>query len=223
MAAPTKEEIAELWRVHESPEAVSERLQRSYGLDSTRAWVREDGYTLSDRLWNQKQDIRQQIDQVLRQAIADGEDALSVADKLEQFLDPAYSPVRTARGTLKRNQRRSIVTKSPGRGGAGSAPARTLVRTEISRAHAQGTLFTVSRTPFSIGVRWAMSHRHSGTDICNNHATQDNGLGSGVYNVDEAPTMPSHPNCLCRFEPVVEEDIDKVVADLRVRYRLDEP
>lgn len=222
MAKPTKAEIDQLFAVHLSKEAKSERLLRSYGLDDTRQWVDPNGHRLSDRIWDARRDTRKQIDDVLRKALASGEDALLTARKLEQFLDPSLSPVRTVNGRLVRNQAKSIVTTAPGRGGMGSFSSRRLARTEITRAHGQSTLFTADRTPFATGVKWNLSGRHPRPDECDANASRDVGLGRGVYPTKDVPRYPSHPQDLCSLSIVTEEDDDKIVADLRKQYGLDE-
>jgi hypothetical protein len=222
MTAPTKEEIKELWAVHTGPEATAERERRANAFDDTRSWVDPNGYRLSDRVWRQRAEIRSQIDAVLREAIRTGEDALLTAKKLEQYLDPKYAPVRTEKGRLKRNQARSIVTTAPGRGGSGSFPARRLARTEITRAHGQATIWTAERTPFAKGVKWNLSGRHPKADECDRNASQDSGLGRGVYKTSEVPRYPSHPQDLCSLSVSVEEDTDKIVKQLREQYGLDE-
>src|SRR5690242_8163419 len=118
--------IDQLWQIHNSPERRAALLLNAYGFDTTRSWVDENGYRLSDRVWRARRAIRDQIDRVLREAIANGTDALEVAEILEQFLDPELSPVRNALGRLIRNQRKGIVTKAPGRSGYGSYAARRL-------------------------------------------------------------------------------------------------
>lgn len=217
---PTPEEISQLWSLHNSTERAKENLLRSYGFDTTRSWVDPNGYVLSDRLWRARQDVRDQIDEVLRKAIANGTDALEVADILEQFLDPEYAPVRNAGGRLVRNQARGIVTRAPGRSGYGSFRARLLARTEISRAHAKATELATIRNPFSKGIRWTLSNRHGKPDECTANANRDEGMGRGVYDPSSPPRMPSHPACLCHWQPVVTDDVDQVVADLRTKYGL---
>jgi hypothetical protein len=166
--------------------------------------------------------VRDQIDLILRQAIANGTDALEVADILEQFLSPDYAPVRNALGRLIRGQRKGIVTRWPGRAGMGSFPARRLIRSEISRAHAQSTLATAARTPFSTGVKWNLSARHPRADECDRHASADDyGLGPGVYPPDRFPQMPSHPMDLCFATIETVDDIDAVLSQLRTMYDLE--
>lgn len=220
---PTESEIAQLFQLHNSPEARRERLLRSYGFDDTASWRDTRGYVLSDRIWRARSAVRSQIDAVLRKAIAQGTDALEVAEILEQYLNPDYAPIRNAGGRLIRNQRKSIVTRSPGRGGMGSFGARRLARTELSRAHAQATLLTAERTPFSKGVRWNLSARHPKPDQCDRYANADDyGLGAGVYPPDRFPSMPSHPMDLCFATIETPDDIDAVVDSLREQYGLAE-
>jgi hypothetical protein len=219
---PTPEQIEQLFAIHNGDERKRENLLRAYNFDDTRTWVDDNGYRLSDRIWRARREVRSQIDRVLREAIANGTDALEVAELLEQYLDPSRAPVRNQFGRLIRNQRKSIVTKSPGRGGAGSFFARRISRTEISRAHALATEQAAIRNPFVTGIRWTLSGSHPRSDPCNVNAERDSGLGPGVYDPAQAPVMPQHPHCLCHWQPVVTDDIDAVVADLRTRYGLAE-
>jgi hypothetical protein len=220
---PTKRQIRQLFRVHTSQQAQSERLLRSYGLDDTRTWVDPNGRRLSDRIWNAREQTRTQIDRVLRESLAKGEDALVTAAKLEQYLDPDLAPVRNLFGRLVRtaqNVKRSIVTAAPGRGGMGSYPARRLARTEISRAHAAATQFAAFRTPFAKGMKYNTSASHPKADECDDHASRDVGLGPGVYPVADFPRMPAHPQCLCFATIETVEDVDQVVRSLKTEYGL---
>jgi len=230
---PTEEEIRQLFAVHTSAFTASERLLRSYGLDATRQWVGDGGYRLSDSVWRARKQTRDQIDAVLRQAIADGTDALEVARILEDHLNPSLSPIRNERGRLVRNIKRNreatlhnrrpiIATRSPGRAGMGSFPARRLARTEITRAHGAATMWAAERTPFAVGVKWSTSGRHPKPDECDAKAERDTGLGAGVYAVNDVPRYPSHPQCLCNLSTATTDDVDTVVAGLQDKYRLGE-
>lgn len=219
---PTVDEISQLWQIHNGPERAKENLLRSYGFDQTRSWIDPNGHRLSDRIWRARQDVRSQIDDVLRKAIANGTDALEVADILEQFLDPSYAPVRNAGGRLIRNQARGIVTSAPGRAGMGSFSARRLARTEITRAHGMATIEVAKRTPFAKGVKWNLSARHPRPDTCDRNAERDDGLGRGVYAPGNVPRYPEHPQDLCWLGVETEPDVDKVVAGLREQYGLGE-
>ena len=208
MAAPTEEQVKELFRIHEQF-AEPERKRRALAFDDTRSWVDENGYRLSDRVWQCRQSVRKQIDQVLQHAIATGEDALQTAKVLEQYLAPG--------------ERNAVKTYWPGRGGMGSYPARRLARTEVTRAHGQATLLAAAANPFVRGVRWNLSQRHPEPDECDDHASANvAGLGVGVYPPDRVPRYPSHPQDLCFLTPETVEDETAVVDELRRRYGLDE-
>jgi hypothetical protein len=218
---PTPEEIRDLFAMARDPVFAAERARRAAAFDPNRRWVSDDGYRLSDRLWQAKRDTRRQIDALLKQAIATGEDALLTAKKLEQYLDPAYAPIRTRNGRLVRGQNRAIVTTAPGRGGSGSFPARRLARTEITRAHGAGTIAAATATPFATGVRWSLSGRHPKADICDANANHDEGLGRGVWPTGNVPPYPEHPQDLCTLSVALNEDVDAVVDELRREFGLE--
>lgn len=216
MAQPTEEQIAQLFAVHNSPERRQTLLARQYGFDSTRTWVDDNGYRLSDRVWRSRLAVRRQIDQILRDAIANGTDALEITDILEQFLDPEFAPVRNAAGKLIRNQAKGIVTEWPGRSGFGSFAARRLARTEITRALGMSTIETARRTPFATGIIWRVSGRHPKPDECDDNADRS------PFKVNEVPRYPAHPQCLCTISIDTEPDTDKIVESLRQQYGLDQ-
>jgi hypothetical protein len=220
MMAIDPELIDQLWQIHNSDARRQALLMNAYGFDSTRSWVSPDGYRLSDRIWRARRAVRDDIDRVLREALANGTDALEVAKILEQYLDPSLAPIRDVFGRLIRNQKKGAVTRAPGRSGAGSYASRRLARTEISRAFAQATLHAAEANPFVDFVRYATSARHPAPDECTDAANRDTGHGRGVYEIADAPVPPLHPQCLCRLEPVVTDDVDQVVSDLKERYGL---
>lgn len=217
------EMIRELFEVHNGVEAKAARQFRADIFDPRRRWAKKDGfYRLSDRLWEGSKSVRKQINDVLREAIRTGEDSLIVADKLEQFLSPDFSPVRLKSGKYKPNQARSIVTRSPGRGGMGSFPARRLARTELSRVHFEATRWAEARTPFSKGLKWNLSGRHGKSDQCDINANTDTGLGKGVYKSEDFPRYPDHPQDICHVSISTVDDVDAIVKQLRAEYGLDE-
>ena len=205
-------------RSHPAIIAELERLEGTF--DPDRQWVQADGYRLSDRVWDAGQETRRNIDRVLRQALATGEDALVTADKLETYLNPSLRPKRTKMGRLRRNQPRSVVTATPGRGGQGSYAARRLTRTEMTRAHAEATRIAGTLNRWVTGLKYNLSPSHPRADICDPLAAHDEGNGRGVYTTGGCPLPPRHPHCLCFVTQVVTDDINSVVDTLRVEYGL---
>ncbi|HEY7119658.1 MAG TPA: ADP-ribosyltransferase [Tepidisphaeraceae bacterium] len=207
MPLPSPEQVTELFRIHKEF-AEPERQRRASAFDDTRSWVGPDGYRLSDRVWQARDAVRSQIDQVLVHAIATGEDALKTAKILEQYLAPG--------------EKNAVKTYWPGRAGAGSFSARRLARTEVTRAHGQATILAAQADPFTRGVKWTLSKRHPEHDQCDVNAETDVGLGPGIYPPERVPRYPNHPHDLCTLSPVTVEDDAAVVDELRQRYGLDE-
>jgi hypothetical protein len=158
---------------------------------------------------------------VLREAIANGTDALEVAKILEEYLDPSFAPIRDVFGRLIRNQKKGVVTRAPGRGGMGSFSARRLARTEITRAHGLATMMAGQANPFCLGIKWNLSPSHKDRDECDRIANADEyGLGRGVYPVEAVPPYPQHPHDLCNLSQSTTDDIDAVLNQLREAYAL---
>lgn len=191
-----------------------QRALRSRGFDSNRRWVDPKGYRLSDRIWKGGRSVRREIDRVLVDGIRNGESAVDVAAKLEQYLNPDKAPQSYRKdGKIVRKH----MTRTP-YGKAGSSYARSLARTEISRAHAVATLEAAKVTPGVVGVKWRLSNQHVGQDPCNDNAQRhSDGMEPGEYRVQEAPRMPQHPQCICCYLPVTVLR-DAMLDDLVSRY-----
>ena len=183
------------------------RQQLADDLDTTRTWVDPEGrtpYRLSDRLWRAGETDRAAIEQVLRESLAAGEDAMQTARRLETYLldDATSQAVQDLTGI--RTALPSTRTSYP-RSGRGNYAARRLARTEVVRAHGDATMKAAARNPLTKGVRWRLSNRHPKTDICDEHATDNQyDLGEGVYPHGSTPRYPAHPNCICTLSPVLD-------------------
>lgn len=204
------------------PATDRQRLLRAGKLDPQRRWVPKErhntatGYRLSDRIWKQGRDTRTAIDQRLREGIARGEDALSIARDLEKHLNPEFASQKVLKDG--RVVRRKNVTKFPGRGGYGNWPARRLAITETSRVHAAATEASGRVTPGAKGLKWLLSNNHKDSDQCNTNASQHSaGMEAGEYTFGEFPRMPDHPVCRC-CSAVVLVSRDEMVADLVKLY-----
>lgn len=193
-----------------SNHAVSEQVFRPNPLAKYRPahqWVDPNGYRLSDRIWNTAEDTRRRLDLFLEDAIRSGRGALNLQDKgatgiardLERFLVPG---------------KQLPVTNKP-YGIDASYNAMRLARTEISRAHAEAAQVSAAMNPFVQGLVWNLSGSHPQPDICDDFAA------GSPYPVDEFPTMPAHPHCLCytsyALMPAAESNaiLDELRADVR--------
>lgn len=199
----------------EGPVVNRARAYRAGLLDPERRWVDPKGYTLSQRVWRVGRENRRRIDDILREGIRNGEDAVSVARRLEQYLNPDTAPTKYLKDgrIVRRNS-----TATPGRGGYGSSFARTLARTEVTRAHGMATIQAAKITPGNAGIRWRLSASHVDQDECNDLASADSyDLGPGVYLVSAVPTYPRHPNDMCALLQEMKSR-DDVIADIIATY-----
>jgi len=193
------------------------RAYRAGLLDPERRWVKGDGtpYRLSQRVWRVGRENRRRIDDILREGIRNGEDAVSVARRLEQYLNPDTAPTKYLKDgrIVRRNS-----TAKPHRGGYGSSFARGLARTEISRAHAVATSEAAKITPGVAGLRYVLSGSHPAIDSCNPLADRDLfGLGQGVYPIADCPLPPIHTNCICHVQQAMKSG-DDVIAEIIAQY-----
>lgn len=196
------------------PATIRQRAIRADYFDPQRRWVDPKGYRLSDRVWQGGREVRREIDRILRDGIRTGESAVDVAKKLERYLNPDKAPLSYRKdGRIVRKN----VTRTP-YGKAGSSFARSLARTEITRAHGVAVIESAKVTPGVIGVRWRLSGSHPKPDECDRNATQDRyGLGAGVYPAANVPRYPNHPQDICTLLPEVASRED-VLAELVRRY-----
>jgi len=167
--------------------------------DPARLWIDPNGHRLSDRVWQSGEDIRARIDGLLDYHIQRGTTATETAQALESFLTPQGAASRTALPY----------------GTQGSYSARRLARTEVTRAYGSATTEAARANPFVAGLRWRLSASHPKMDQCDQRAGADtDGLGKGVYRVDNVPRYPDHPQCKCSLIPVTRQDSAAVIAAL---------
>lgn len=160
-----------------------------------------DGYRLSDRIWRADAKTRNMVDGLLAHEIRNGTSAVKIAKQLEGFLKPERAGVRT---------------KKP-YGRWGSYDARRLARTEITAAHGRATMGAARANPFVGGVAWLLSNAEREDWPCNcvDNSERDNGMGPGVYKVNDVPAYPDHPHCICTLSPQTVASPKEVAQDLR--------
>lgn len=81
--------------------------------------------------------------------------------------------------------------------------AERIARTEKARAYADGILYKYANNDDCVAFKWKLSSRHPCEDICDLYAHADLwGMGEGIFPKDKVPSLPVHPNCMCRLVPV---------------------
>ena len=81
--------------------------------------------------------------------------------------------------------------------------AERIARTEKARAYMDGVMYQYANDPDCIAFKWKLSSRHPCDDICDLYAHADLwSMGEGIFPKDKVPSLPVHPNCMCRLVPV---------------------
>jgi len=171
-------------------------------------WERtHKGLKLSDRIWNTSQETSQVMANIIQDAVARGQDAVTTARMLEQY-------VRKGANELAKHYE-GMVDRMKGRvPGDISYPALRLARTETTAAFGQGTIKAAQASPATIGIKYCLSAAHVIIDICDVLAAEDQGLGAGVYPVNNPPFYPAHPNTLS-YLVTVSKNIKEFVQELK--------
>ena len=168
--------------------------------DPYHTWVDPNGYTLSDRVWRNANEVRARIDRLLDYHISQGTSAVKMAEILEEFLTVGAGSVRT---------------RTP-YGRSGSYAARRLARTEITAAAGRATVNASLANPFVSGIQWRLSASHKCCDVCDDYAAGGPN-GDGIYPPGELPTYPAHPHDLCSLLPVTVGSPSDLVDELRAK------
>lgn len=172
-------------------------------------WARsEKGLYLSDRIWSKSKKYRKEINEIIQDAVAEGQDCVKTAKMLEKY-------VKTGAETLAKDYP-GMMKRMKGR-----VPddlcyeALRLARTEMTSAYGEATIQSAMVSPSCNAVKFILSGSHPHYDKCDHICGVDTyGLGIGVYPVDKAPSYPFHPNCLC-ITLTVNEDPEDFVDRLK--------
>lgn len=140
-----------LFGTAQSPKVTMAGLDRMFVRVNRQAvaaiWNRtQNGMMLSDRIWKTGQNARSAIQNIIQSAVASGQDAVTTAKALEQY-------VKKGAGTLARHypammeHMRGRVPKNL------SYEALRLARTEMTAAFGQGQIRTAQATPGVKGIK----------------------------------------------------------------------
>lgn len=213
VADPEADDLARVWADLGGPYATEVRRGRARFIDPNRRWVDPNGYRLSDRVWQAGVRVRNAIDTRIRIGVRRGESPLTIAKRIEKYLNPDYAPLMYTRDG------RVLRKRVPGaRDPHGASAARRLARTEVQHAAHEATVRFVDAVDVpGAGVKWALSNAHPKIDICDSLARASSlGYPPGVYRPQEFPNIP-HPQCLCSSQPVMPSR-EAVLDHLFARY-----
>jgi hypothetical protein len=156
----------------------------------------KDGLHLSERIWKLNMNTQRGLSSIIREALAKGVpyDDPKVTEQISRFLQPARRGVQ-----LKPSVTRKLKdgTEFTFRQRPVSYDAARLLRTETMNAFREADLQCAMRNPACYGELWTLSTEHPDIGCeCEEYAEHDEGLGSGVFSIENVPITP-HPQCLC--------------------------
>ncbi|WP_439640547.1 hypothetical protein [Nevskia sp.] len=168
----------------------------------------DDGLTLSDRIWRNHRELRDELMPAIQRAVIQGEDARSaVRDALVRAGTATAEEIRqieAAKAGVLGDEARAILT---GPKAKAYANALRVVRTESDRANIMSSREAIYAVEGVVGTRFLLSPAHPRFDICDLHADVNlYGLGKGVYPRGKSP-LPAHPNTLSYEEAVFEWEV----------------
>ena len=144
---------------------------------------------LSPRVYRNRDLATGRVQRTIRAGIIRGLSAEELAKEVSKFISP-----RTPGGV--------------------SYAAMRLARTELNNAFHSASIQKAQSTPWVKGCKWNKSGSHPRRDICDELADANrDGLGKGIYRVDDVPDKP-HPNCFCyiTYETVSETEMLSILA-----------
>jgi hypothetical protein len=168
-------------------------------VDNVMKRVYRDGLSLSGRIWNLSNGGQQELENRLLNALLTGQSAQDLSESLKHFL------TESGKENLRYNAMR-------------------LARTEINNAYREASIQAATDPetgklhPWLAGIRWSLSASHTQIDICDVWASDDTGLGSGIYAPDDIP--PGHPHCMCWTADVLRDYPDVSLSP--VQPKIDE-
>lgn len=160
-----------------------------------------DGLHLSNRIWNVTARTQSGLSRLVTEGVARGlhYDDPRMAEQVQRFLQPIRRDVRV-KPTVKRILDKDLYKSSGGKEGffefrqrPMSFDAARLLRTEYNNSYREAQHRSALLNPACEGELWSLSTEHPDLGCeCEDYAQHDEGLGEGVYAVENTPLSP-HP------------------------------
>jgi hypothetical protein len=198
-----------LFKQVKTPLVKLEQLERMYVRVNREAvnaiWNRtQKGIKLSKRIWNTSKNAGTAIQNIIQDAVASGQDAVTTAKMLQQYVKKDAFTLAKDYPNLMLNMKGRIPNDL-------SYEALRLARTETAAAFGQGAIRSAQASPSAKGIKYCLSAAHRIADICDELARDNEaGLGPGIYAVDDPPPYPAHPNTMSYLVTVNESPDDFV-------------
>lgn len=188
--------------------------------DTAAEYLYGDGLNLSDRIWNLDNETRNQMNQIILQAVTNGTSAWDLAKEMEALLGanqdcPRWTSTRlykTSKKDIAAGDLRGLVSGDACDGQGVAYNALRLARTELQKIHALATDKVLMNSPWVEQEQVNLSKGHAEQDICDQIISEGE-KGEGIYPVGTI-NLPLHPNCLCYKTAVLMKE-DEFIDQLR--------
>lgn len=177
--------------VNLSKEALNRYMDRNIEALTVFQKRKFDGLGLSDRVWNQTQQFKQELEMALDVGLSEGKSANSLSADVRSYLnepEKLFRRVRDKRGVLQLSK--AAKAYHPGQGVYRSSfkNAQRLTRTEINMAYRESDFERWGQLDFVVGYEVRRSNNLFGCDVC----------GSLVGKYPKTFKFRGwHPNCRC--------------------------
>lgn len=151
--------------------------------------IYEKSWSLSKQIWQQSNKINRDINTIIAKGITLNKTTYEIAKELERYVNP----------NARKDWEWSKVY--PGTNRKIDYNAQRLARTLVAHAYEQSIINTTRNNPFVKGIRWLTSNSHRICPICLDRDGK-------IYEPDELPL--DHPNGMCTFEAVIEDDMETI-------------
>jgi len=170
-----------------------------------------NGLNLSDRIWKNTKQFKQEMELALELGIGRGYSADTIARQIQQYLnapDKLFRRVRSESGTLRLSKAAKAYTPGQGVYRSSYRNALRVTRNETNFAYEASNLEKRKQQDFVVGVRITTSPSH-------NPASDKGGISctdlQGDYPKDFDFTYKWHVNCKCVSTDIIKtpEEMDK--------------
>lgn len=159
---------------------------------------KEDGLGLSDRVWNNSTQFRQELEMGLELGLLDGKSAQAMARDLKQYLndpDKLFRRVRDEFGELRLSKAAAAYHPGQGRYRSSYKNALRLTRNEINFSYEKSQFLKRQQQDFIVGIEIKVSQSHDPSD--DKGGISCFGL-QGKYPKEFEFTNKWHVNCKCQ-------------------------
>ena len=206
-------------RLDELPESYKNRYLAS-NEKAREAFVKRklNGLDLSDRVWRNTKQFKNDLELALEKSISRGQSANSLATEIKKYLnepDKLFRRVKDENGVLQLSQNAKNYKSGKGVYRSSFKNAQRLARNETNFAYEASGLKKREQSDSIVGIKISVSASHKRSDDANGVSCY---LLQGKYPKTFDFTYKWHVNCKCistlvlKTENEIEKDLDSIIA-----------